>query len=217
MAIQDGIQHVVCTPHANERYEYDRGAAQAKLNELQRRAGDSVRFSLGCDFHLSFENIQDALAAPESFLITGSDYLLVEFSDYAIPPALGEAIQRFAAMGIVPVITHPERNLMMLRKPEQVLRFIEIGCVVQVTANSVTGFWGEGPKRMVHWLMAHDAVHFVATDAHDTKHRPPLLSEARATMAKEYGKELADILFHDNPMAVVTGIKLPYLPSSKPA
>jgi protein-tyrosine phosphatase len=46
-------------------------------------------------------------------------------------------------------------------------------------------------------------VHFLATDAHDTVRRPPVLSEARKIVAKQFGEELADALVEGNPKAVV--------------
>jgi len=83
---------------------------------------------------------------PDKYLISGTDYLLVEFSDYAISPGIGDALMRFKSMGITPIITHPERNMVMVRRPEQVLRFAEHGCIIQITANSLTGHWGDGAK-----------------------------------------------------------------------
>jgi len=46
-------------------------------------------------------------------------------------------------------------------------------------------------------------VHFLATDAHDTLRRPPILSAARRVVAKEYGEALATVLVETNPSAVI--------------
>jgi protein-tyrosine phosphatase len=185
---------------------------QLVLQQLKKIVGDSLTFSLGCDFHFSYENVQLAMEDPDQFVITGSDYLLVEFSDYALSPAVSNSLLRLTAMGIRPVITHPERNLIMQRSPEQILRFAEKGCVIQVTANSLTGHWGEGPKKIVNWLLARDAVHVIATDAHDPKFRPPVLSKARDIVAEAYDDDLARALVDDNPSAIVRGLPLPYFP-----
>ena len=32
------------------------------VNELNNKVGDQLAVSVGCDFHLSFENIKDAIA-----------------------------------------------------------------------------------------------------------------------------------------------------------
>jgi len=216
IAAEDGIKHIVCSPHSNDEYHYDRSKNDDLVSELRERVGDTMRFSSGCDFHFSFENIQAALADPDRFLISGTEYLLVEFSDYSISPAVGDALLRFRGMGITPIITHPERNMVMVRRPEQVLRFAEHGCVVQITANSLTGHWGEGARKFAEWLLDHKAVHVIATDAHDTRHRPPVLSKARDYVAENYDERLARALVEDNPQAIVNGQSLPYFPEPIP-
>ena len=77
MAAQDGIEHMVATPHANDRYYYDRAYLTSLLAQLQQRVGPLPRLSLGCDFHLSFENLQAALETPERWSIGNTRYLLV--------------------------------------------------------------------------------------------------------------------------------------------
>ena len=114
---------------------------------------------------------------------------------------------------MVPVITHPERNQILLRRPELVLAMVEQGCLVQVTANAVTGFWGQQSKRMVEWLLKRDAVHVMASDAHDPERRKPVLSEARRAVVKLASEEVADALVTHNPAAIVEGKSLPYLPT----
>jgi len=212
IAAADGIRHIVCSPHANDNYKYDRATFEELLCDLRERIGDTLRFSLGCDFHISFENIQAAMADPDKFLIAGTDYLLVEFSDYAISPGIGDALLRFKAMGITPIITHPERNMVMVKRPDQVVRFAQHGCIIQITANSLTGHWGDGARKFCKWLLDHKAVHVIATDAHDTKFRPPVLSAARDYVAEHYDEKLARALVEDNPQAIVSGQMVPYFP-----
>jgi protein-tyrosine phosphatase len=62
---------------------------------------------------------------------------------------------------------------------------------------------------MAHWFLKEKAVHFLATDAHDTVRRPPVLSEARKIVAKQFGEEVADALVEGNPKAVVNDQPLP--------
>jgi len=78
MAAEDGIEHIVATPHANERYKYDRQLLASELEYLKGLVGPAPKLSLGCDFHLSYENVQDVLITPERYTIEGSHYLLVE-------------------------------------------------------------------------------------------------------------------------------------------
>jgi protein-tyrosine phosphatase len=176
-------------------------------------------FSIGCDFHLSFENIEDAIAHPRRYTIAAKQYLLVELSDYGIPPQVNDGLFELQSAGMVPIITHPERNAILQRRPERILEWVDAGCLVQVTASAITGFWGPIAKRVAMWLLEHDGVHVLATDAHDDKNRPPILSEARDAVSKRFGADVARALVLDNPAAIVAGQPLPiprHAPSRDP-
>src|SRR6185437_10398116 len=86
IAIADGITHIVATPHANPQYRYDRQGFSELLKQLQARVGVELTLSLGCDFHISIENLGALFATPAQFLIGETKYLLIELNDYSIPP-----------------------------------------------------------------------------------------------------------------------------------
>jgi protein-tyrosine phosphatase len=212
VAAQDGITHIVATPHCNDEFEYDRDRYTGMLGQLSDAADGKLTFTLGCDFHFSYDNIQDALAHPQRYTIGDSQYLLVEFSDYGLPPSVKQDLFSLLSRGMVPIITHPERNQILLRRPKLVLAMVEQGCLVQVTANAVTGYWGQPSQKMAEWLLKRDAVHVVASDAHDPERRKPVLSKAREAVAKLAGEEVADLLVTVNPAAIVAGKRPLYRP-----
>jgi protein-tyrosine phosphatase len=202
---------MVATPHSNDEYSYDRTYLEGLLDELRARTGASLTFSLGCDFHFSYENLAALEQDSSRFLISGTQYLLVEFSDFSIAPWITRKLEHLLALGIQPIVTHPERNLILQKRPEQVLQWASMGCAIQVTANSLTGRWGDRALKIADWLLRRNVVHIVATDCHNVEHRPPVLSEARAVLEKRYGAETANALVLDNPAAVVENRPLPYV------
>ena len=208
MAMHDGIEHIVATPHADFQYAYNREELEARLERLRQLSGGSPRLSLGCDFHLSYDNLEDAFAHPARYTIGNTGYLLVEFSDYSIPQHITGALLRLIEMGITPVITHPERNPLLQHDSQRLLQWINDGCLVQITANSLTGYWGEPARRSARFLLEQQAVHVVATDAHDSRRRVPMLSPARQAVALWHGEERARTLVEDNPRAIVSGEKI---------
>lgn len=212
MAAADGITHMVATPHCNERYHYDRDYLAGCLRHLQQLAGATPQLALGCDFHLSYDNLQKVLIEPERYTIGGSRYLLVELSDYSIPTQIGDCFLKLGDVGVTAVITHPERNAILRPTPQRVIEFVELGCAVQITANALTGFWGQRVQRVATWLLEHEAVHVIASDAHDVKYRTPHLSQARHAAAGICGVEVADALVEHNPRAILQGQPLPYSP-----
>lgn len=213
MAASDGIDVMVATPHANDEFSYDRAWLTSILGELQQRVGPSPRLMLGCDFHFSFDNLEALAKDPHRFTIGPTSYLLIELSDYAIPPGIGERIQGLLDRGLHPVLTHPERNPLLQHAPQRVVRWAEMGCIVQVTASSLTGRWGERALKMSHALLERQAVHVIATDAHNVDGRPPILSAARRAVAKQCGEDVANALVDANPRAIINGQPLPYFPA----
>lgn len=211
-AAADGITHIVATPHANDRYHYDREYLQGLVAHLQQLVGDSPKLSLGCDFHLSYENVQDALANPTRYVIDSTRYLLVEFSNYSIPQQITDSFLKLGDCGITVIVTHPERNPILRENPQRIAEWAEQGCVIQVTGSALTGFWGERSRRVAHWLLEHQAVHVLATDAHDTQKRVPVLSTARDAAVAICGDEIANALAEGNPRAIINNQPLPYFP-----
>lgn len=203
MAAEDGIEYMMATPHANDRYFYDRPYLTGLLAQLQQRIGDRPKLGLGCDFHLSFENMQNAMATPEKYSLAGGRYLLVEFSNFNIPPQIDIWLSQMCEREVTPVLTHPERNPILQKNLDRVLKLVQAGCAVQLTASALTGSWGDRASESARWLLKKRAVHFLATDAHDVTRRPPVLSAAREVVAKEFSKEMADALVEVNPGAVV--------------
>ncbi len=203
MAAEDGIEHMVATPHANDRFYFDRAYLQQLLDALQRRIGAKPRLSLGCDFHLSYENMQSALEMPEKYCIASSRYLLVEFSNSSIPHRIDLWFAQMIEKGRVPIITHPERNPLLQKDQKAILYWIEQGCTVQVTASALSGGWGGRAGEVARSLLRQNAVHFLATDAHDSQRRVPVLSEAKRVVAGEFGAEMARTLVERNPRAVI--------------
>ena len=105
-----------------------------------------------------------------------------------------------------------KRVKMFLEGPVRVLEFVEMGALVQITASSFTGEWGQTALNTACWLLNHDAVHVLATDAHDDSRRPPLLSPGAEEAAKICGDEIAHALVEENPRAIISGKSLPFFP-----
>jgi protein-tyrosine phosphatase len=214
LAARDGITHIVATPHADHQYAYSRELHEASLDRLRLMAPELV-FSLGCDFHFSYDNLQDALEHHNRYTIGQTDYLLLEFSNYTIPPNIHDQLFNLHNAGFRLIVTHPERNPIIQHRPRIALEWAQLGCVVQVTSGSLTGGWGSLAKKTAEWLLKRQAVHVLATDAHDTRHRPPNLSSGRAAAAKIAGEEVAKALVEDNPHAIVENKQLPWFPEPR--
>lgn len=84
MAAADGITQVVATPHCNARYPFSLERNRTLRAELAAATGGRLTLSCGCDFHLSYENLERVLVEPSTFTINQRNYLLVEFAEYGM-------------------------------------------------------------------------------------------------------------------------------------
>jgi protein-tyrosine phosphatase len=212
MAAADGITHIVATPHASNRYAFDPAINAERLANLREAvAGDEnvPTLAMGCDFHISYDNVQNAIKDPHRYSLNGSDYLLVELPDQVIPPHVGETFYELRLAGLTPILTHPERNPALQADSRRLADWLRDGMLVQVTTSSVLGKMGREAEKMAHTLLANRWVNFLATDAHNLTSRPPRMREAADLVARRYSPEYAELLCLTNPMAVFQGQPLP--------
>jgi protein-tyrosine phosphatase len=214
-AIADGITHIVATPHSSTEYSFDYAKVRELCEALQLRIGDRLKLATGSDFHLNPENLKALREDGPRFCINQKCYLLVEFNDFSIPPAMDQALHELRLDGFCPIVTHPERNSTLRTHPERLSTWVRLGCHVQVTAGALTGTFGASAQKVaLQWIRA-GVVHFVASDAHNAGSRPLRLRAAYDVVRERFGREKAQALFVTNPLAAFDGEELPYVPELK--
>jgi protein-tyrosine phosphatase len=205
LAAEHGATDLVATPHANIEYPFDPDRVAERLAELSSAVGAALRLHSGCDFHLSYDNIEDAIEHPAKYAIAHNKYLLVEFSELLIFHSTPEIFARLGEAGLIPVITHPERNSLLRQRVEDMARWVEGGACIQLTGQSLTGKFGRKARDFCRCLLDRGLVHFIASDAHDCEHRPPRLDQARDWLRENYGQDAAELLCARNPRAALEG------------
>jgi protein-tyrosine phosphatase len=205
LAAESGTTDIVATPHSNGEFEYQPELIAERIRQLTEKSGGRPKIHRGCDFHLSFDNIVQAMETPEKFSINGKRYILVEFADMHIPPSATRILDQLMSVDLVPIITHPERNPIIRKEPDKLKGWVDQGCLVQVTALSVLGGFGKSAESAARQFLSQGLVHFIASDAHDPVRRHPRLDEGFAAITENYGRDLADLLFVVNPGRVIRG------------
>jgi protein-tyrosine phosphatase len=206
MAAAAGTTDMVATPHASPPFRFDPDTVERAIADLQSAAGPSVRIHYGCELHMTLENMEDALRRPGQYSIGHAGYLLVEFSPLAVPRNSGEVLARLARAGLRPIVAHPERNPILRECLTELEEWTCHGCLLQVTAQSLLGRFGKSARGSSQVLIGRGLVHLVASDAHDPRHRPPVLDEAFREVADRSSEEIARRLFEENPRAVLDGL-----------
>jgi len=230
ISYHDGIRTIVATPHILEGiHENDRSTILNRLQELNEAIkkfevknldpmtqlpNDSItelEILPGADVHFSSDMLQ---RYEEGEIVTVNDqgrYLMVEFEFQGIPYKAEEVLFQLLTKGIVPIISHPERNMEIGKNPKRYYEMIRMGCLGQVTAMSLTGGFGSEAKRIAEKLLKNRLVHFIASDAHSINRRPPLLSSGVKAAGKIVGKEEAQKMVTEYPQAIIEG-KRPNIP-----
>lgn len=209
IAFRDGIHTIVATPHALGIHSNNVRSVEksiAGLTDAFSINGINIRLIPGADVPLS-AGLMDKIKGGEAGTINNCmKYILLELPFYTVPPKAKDLIFELKMNGITPVITHPERNLMIQQNAGIVYDLVIMGALCQITAMSITGDFGEIPRKSAAILLERRLVHVIASDAHSADYRPPLLSKAVEAAANILGNyKEAERMVKDVPAAIISG------------
>lgn len=196
---------LVATPHCNVPYTAQNHLTPELLacfSQLQKAASDiPVRLLLGAEAHVT-DSLPRLLRKKLIPTIHQSRYLLTEFPWDFAPEFFPEAIRDITACGYVPLVAHPERYAAVCRNPEIVAQWLDMGCHLQLTGNSILGEYGRTAQRTATYLLRSDYVACVASDAHGTERRNNFLLHVYDHLSVHYSKQYAQCLMYTNPMRI---------------
>lgn len=201
IAQADGITDIIVTPHYKAgRFKGDAKRAAELLEELTGRMEEEdilINLYPGNEIYYRSE-LEEKLASGALSTLNGSDYVLTEFSPLESFYNIRNAMEDILGMGYTPILAHVERYQCITKKPEYVRELKNMGCDIQVNADSVTGEVGFFCKRFVHKILKEYLVDYIGTDAHNTKGRKPAMKKCADLLYKKYEKAYADALLYRN-------------------
>jgi protein-tyrosine phosphatase len=202
IAAIDGITKIVATPHIKDTLhpvaKIERSVKV--LNRSLTEMGIPIEIIKGADVNAMLDP-----SLLNGYTINNTDYILIEFPHSHLPKNSKEILFRMVIKGYHPIITHPERNFSVIKNPDLLFELLDTGLLVQITADSLTGFFGVDIKECALYLLERGVVSFIATDAHSSYQRRPVLSDGLKVAEKVIGKEKANNMVNLNPEAVITG------------
>jgi protein-tyrosine phosphatase len=215
MAAADGIETMACTPHimagVYDNTGFEIRNAVERLEADIEDAGIPLRLVTGADIHIAADLVT-GFRTGQLLSLNDTRYFLLEPPHRILPPKLEDHALSVIVAGLVPILTHPERLSWIDGHYDVVERLGRAGVLMQVTAGSVTGRFGRKPKYWAERMLSEGRVHLLATDAHNTRRRPPLLAEARDRAARLIGAEEADRLVVKNPLYILRNMLRSQLP-----
>jgi protein-tyrosine phosphatase len=212
-AAEDGIQKVCLTPHIFRfsRYHDDLQVLNARFEDFFQRFSSfsQMEFYRGAEVFVHPDLV--SVIEEKKLSVNGSEYVFVEFPSDQVPAGVRELFYQMQLAGYTPIISHPERNTVFGQQPELLYDLVNRGCLVQLTAMSLTGGFGHEVKKYAEQFLKHNLVHLLATDAHDSSRRKPVLSQAVEQAAKIVGQERAEAMVSDVPQAILDNRIVPDL------
>ena len=208
MAVEDGIQGVLCTPHwhpmiwPNERESVI--LAVERMRERLDAEGVELKLWAGCELSLD-PDLDEGLEGGRLATLNGGSWVLLELPGAVVPPGIDDYLWNFHQRGYRVVLAHPERYDYVQRDPARLFAWVNMGVAVQITASSLLGRLGPETAALCRTLLEHRLVHFLASDSHGVRSRRPLLRSAFLTAAEVVGDVHARRLVEAHPISVLRG------------
>jgi protein-tyrosine phosphatase len=206
-----GVRVLAATPHVRHDYPTTPAAmrsALARVREAVEEASIDLVLVPGGEIGVAQLPLLD-LETRRAFTIGGDGrFLLLEFPPDDFPAQLAESVQALHDDGLVAILAHPERNPVVQAAPQRLAGLLDTGALIQVTAGSLTGAFGNAAAAAAHSLVDTGLVQLVASDSHHPLGRPTV-ADALAHLPRA----LAVWLTHDAPAAVLAGERPPAPPA----
>ena len=215
-AAAEGTTSIVATPHVlrDGWLNDDAAARDALILRLNTLLGGQPSVLPGCEFWYSSDvvDLVEKGASGPLTCVNRSRYLLVEFAPLVVPASAEADFHELGVLNVVPVVAHPERNLVFARSPERLESLVARGAIAQLTAGSFLGEFGKLAQSAATEFVRRGLAHVVASDAHSLAVRPPRMAAAREKVRATFGAEAEEGLFEANPGAIVRNEPLPWMP-----
>ena len=207
-AVEDGTKGLIATPH--QLGSNGRVTAKAITNgvALLQKQLDSAEIELpilpGADVRIDPELPKLLKQGKVLTLADRGKHVLLELPHNTYYP-LDKLLKSLRRQGLVGILSHPERTRGIIKNPDVMWDVIEAGGLLQITAASLTGDFGSSCQEIAELAVDEGLIHFIASDAHDTKHRPFGMRDAYDTICEIAGEKLADLVCCENPARVFEG------------
>lgn len=212
LAVSNGIKRSVLTPHHHPgRYGNDRVSINQSLKAFQAALAEAdialdIRAAAEVRLTSEIPSLVENQGLPLLGELNKKQIVLLEFPHGSIPPGSDKLVEWLLDQNICPLIAHPERNEDVICNLEKIVPFVAVGCLLQVTAGSVAGDFGEIAKQRTEELLREGWVYVLASDAHNLGPRIPDLEPGRLAAEKIIGEEESWCLVRDNPWSIVKGL-----------
>ena len=192
MQTQQGINHVVATPHFYPRYDTPeqflerRNAAEKLLTDLIFREPELPGLSVGAEVYF-FPGISDSEVL-QQLTIDRNKCILLEMPQSPWDSSMYRELENiYVKQGITPIIAHIDRYIAPFRTHGIPERLRQLPVMVQANASF---FLNRKTSGMALRMLKHDSIHLLGSDCHNMYNRPPRLGQACEVIRRHLGPEV---------------------------
>jgi len=207
IAWEEGIRKMIVTPHRNHPSDFKR---ETEIEDTFFSFRQKVKIDypeleiyLGTELFIREGYMEILDLQPYSMTLHQSRYTLIEFSRDVSSDYIQNAVFELKIRGYVPILAHVEFYEALLNRPDLIQMLKDEGAFIQVTAACFTGKKGRTIKKFAGLLLKKGLIDFIATDAHHSNYRRPLLKDAYLLVRKLSGEKEAHRIFFANPQNVI--------------
>lgn len=194
VAVENGITHILVTPHHMDGQYTNHKADVIQKTALFQKALDDAKIQLtvfpGQEAHITGELLDAIKADDVLFADETNRYLMLELPHSEVPEYTEQMIFELQAAGITPVIVHPERNHGIQRHHDLLYDFVASGCLTQLTASSYLGVFGKEVANFTQRILDAGLGTIFASDAHNLRGRNFRMEKAFAKLKKRNGADM---------------------------
>ncbi len=197
----EGIKKIVNTSHYHYDFKFKKGMELKNIlmdfNEKLKEENIDIEVFLGNELFYT-EDLIGKFDELDFYSLNDSRYVLIEFSTSNFPKNLTDVVYEMKLRKYIPILAHVERYAKIQENPNIIYDCINEGALIQINASSLIGRNGTEAQKTSNILMDNKMVHFIATDAHSSTKRRPLLKEAYNYVKDGYGEDISKKLFIEN-------------------
>ncbi len=207
IASESGVRGIVATSHGNLMPALSAAKYKEAYRFLKQELKNEeipIRLYIGMEIFMDADAVSQ-IENSELLTLNGTRYVLVEFDFGEDLWMVNEYIQMLQESGYIPVIAHAERYQFVQAHPEEVFRWVENDCVIQVNKGSLLGAFGKRERETAFSLLQHNLVHVIASDAHGTRKRTPNMTNIVRFLGDTVSPGMRKLLLSENPARILKG------------
>ncbi|ASK62277.1 tyrosine protein phosphatase [Virgibacillus phasianinus] len=212
IAVQQGITHIIATPHHTEGDAATSAdniiGAVDYLNGKLKEQDVPLKILPGQEPRVYGEMLKGLRSGEVLPLNQTSEYVFINLPRDYVPHYLTQLQFDLQIAEYKPIIVHPERNQELIANPDKLYRMVKNGALTQITAASIVGKSGKKIQKFAHQMIQANLGHFIASEANNGHKKSFYLKQAYGTIKNGFGNAMV-YQFMENSQYIVDNLTVP--------